>query len=73
MIDPGRDRRQDRCARNGESATQGCYRQMLRRRHHPEAQAAGEAEGRQEEDAPVREGRDPAGGVHQRVEDGQLT
>jgi hypothetical protein len=40
---------------------QGRHRQMLRRRHHPQAQAAGQAEGRQEEDAPVRQGRHPAG------------
>jgi hypothetical protein len=32
----------------------------------------GQAEGRQEEDAPVRQGRHPAGGVHQRAEDGRL-
>ena len=35
-------------------------------------QAAGQAEGGQEEDAPVREGGYPAGSVYQRVEDGQL-
>jgi translation elongation factor EF-4 len=45
-------------------AAQGRDRQMLRRRHHPQAQAAGKAEGRQEEDAPVRQGRDSAGSLH---------
>ena len=35
-----------------------------------QAQAAGEAEGGQEEDAAVRQGRDSAGGVHRGVEDG---
>ena len=35
-----------------------------------EEEVAGEAEGWQEEDAPVREGRDSAGGVHCGVEDG---
>ena len=41
------------------------------RRHHPQAQAPRQAEGRQEEDAPVRQGGHPAGGVHQRAENGQ--
>ena len=45
--------------------------QVLRRRHHEEAQAAREAEEGQEEDAPVRPGGDPAGGLHRRAEDGR--
>jgi hypothetical protein len=45
---------------------------MLRRRRDAETEAAGKAEGRQEEDAPVREGGDPAVGVYQCVEDGWL-
>ena len=49
---------------------QGRHRQVLRRRRHPQAQAAREAEGGQEEDAPVRQGRHPAGSVHRRAEDG---
>ena len=57
-------------ARNAIGAAQGRDRQMLRRRHHPQAQAARQAEGRQEEDAPVRQGRDPARGLHRRAEDG---
>ena len=49
---------------------QGRHRQVLRRRRHPQAQAAGQAEGGEEEDAPVRQGRHPAGGVHRGAEDG---
>src|SRR5690349_8164763 len=45
---------------------------MLRRRHHPQTQTSGEAEGRQEEDAAVRQGRHPAGSLHCRAEGGQL-
>ena len=51
---------------------QGRHRQVLRRRRHPQAQAARQAEGRQEAHAPVRQGRNPAGGVHRGAEDGQL-
>jgi hypothetical protein len=40
------------------------HTEVLRRRRHTQAQASGEAEGRQEEDVPVRQGRHPAGGVH---------
>src|SRR5690242_16797187 len=43
---------------------------MLRRRHHPQAPAAGSAEGGPDEDAPVRQGRYPAGGLHRRPENG---
>ncbi len=60
--DPGRDRRQADRARNRARAAQG--REMLRRRHHPQAQTSGKAEGRQEEDAAVRQGRHPAGSVY---------
>ena len=49
---------------------QGRDREMLRRRRDAQAQASGEAEGRQEEDAPVRQGRHPAGGVHRGAEGG---
>ena len=49
---------------------QGRDREVLRRRRHPQAQASGEAEGGQEEHAPVRQGRHPAGGVHRRAEGG---
>jgi hypothetical protein len=63
-------------ARETIRAAQGRDRQVLRRRHHPQAQAAGEAEGGQEAHAPVRQGRDPAGslhpagGLHRGAEDG---
>ena len=67
---PGGDRRQDHRPRDDPRAAQGRHRQVLRRRRHPQAQAAREAEGRQEEDAPVRQGRHPAGSVHRRAEDG---
>ena len=63
MIDPGRDRRQDRGARDGESATQGRYRKMLRRGHQPQTQTAGKAEGRQETHAPGWFGGSAAVGV----------
>ena len=68
--DPGRDRRQGDRARNRARAAQGRHRKMLRRRHHAQAQTSGEAEGRQEEDAAVRQGRHPAGGVYCGAEGG---
>ena len=46
---------------------QGRAGQVLRRRHHPQAQAAGAAEGRQEADEDGRPGRGAAGGVHRRA------
>ena len=49
--DPGGDRRQGDRARDHQRAAQGRDRQMLWRRHHPQAQAARQAEGGQEEDA----------------------
>ena len=42
-------------------------RQVLRRRHHPQAQAAREAEGGQEADEDGRPRRGPPGGVHRRA------
>ena len=39
---------------------------------HARAEASGEAEGRQEEDAAVRQGRHPAGSVYRGAEGGQL-
>ena len=51
-------------------AAQGRDREMLRRRHHPQAQAPRQAERGQEEDAPVRQGRHSAGSLHRRPEDG---
>ena len=68
--DPGRDRRQGDRPRNRPRAAQGRHRQMLRRRHHAQTQTSGEAEGRQEEDAAVRQGRHPAGSVYRGAEGG---
>ena len=62
--DPGGDRRQDHRARDRARLPQGRHREMLRRRRDAQAQASGEAEGRQEADAPVRQGGHPAGGVN---------
>ena len=70
--DPGGDRRPDHRPRDHPGAAQGRARQVLWRRRDPQAQASGEAEGRQEADAPVRQGRHPAGGLHRRAEDGRL-
>ena len=66
--DPGGDRRQGDRARNRARAAQGRDREMLRRRRHAQTQASGEAEGRQEEDAAVRQGRHPAGSLYCRAE-----
>jgi GTP-binding protein LepA len=49
----GGDRRQDRRARIDRADAQGRDREVLRRRHHAQAQAAREAEGRQEAHAQV--------------------
>ena len=68
--DPGGDRRQDRGARDLIRDAQGRDREMLWRRHHAQAQASRQAEGRQEEDAAIRQGRNPAGSLHRRAQDG---
>ena len=57
---PGRDRRQDRRALDRRALPQGRHGQVLRRRHHPQAQAPREAGEGQEEDAHRRPGDDPA-------------
>ena len=61
--DPGRDRIENHCPREHPGHPQGRPRQVLRRRHHPQAQAAGEAERGQEADEDHRAGRRPAGGL----------
>ena len=71
--DPGRDRRQDHRARDRARLPQGRDREVLRRRRHAQAQAAGQAEGRQKEDAAIRQGRYSAGSVYRRAEGGCLT
>ena len=50
---------------------QGRDRQMLWRRHHPQTQAARQAEGGKEEDAQLRPRRHPARGLHRRAENGR--
>ena len=50
-------------AHQREGPAQERDRQVLRRRHHAQAQAPGEAEGRKEAHEEGRAGRDPAGGV----------
>jgi hypothetical protein len=59
----GVDRRADHRARIDQGDAQERARQVLRRRHHAQEEAAGEAEGRQETDEGRRQRRDPAGGV----------
>ena len=52
--DPGGDRLEDHRARDREGQAQGRARQVLRRRHHPQAQAARDAEEGQGAHAPRR-------------------
>ena len=56
----------DHRPRDGQGEAQGRAGQVLRRRHHPQAQAAREAEGGQEADEVDRPGRGPPGGVRLR-------
>ena len=67
---PSCHRGENHSARNRARDAQGRNREVLRRRCLAKEKTAGEAEGRQEEDAAVREGRDSAGGVHRGSEDG---
>src|SRR5262249_34248378 len=60
---PGLDRQPRDRTGNGEGAAQERARQVLRRRHYAQAQAAREAEGREEADEARRTGRDPAGSL----------
>ena len=71
--DPGRDRRQGHRPRDGEGQAQGRAGQVLRRRHHPQAQAAREAEGGQEEDEVDRTGRSARRRLHLRPQARRLT
>ena len=61
--DPGGDRQPGDRPRDDLGAAQERDGQVLRRRHHAEAEAAREAKGRQEADETGRERRDLAGGV----------
>ena len=65
--DPGGDRLAHHRPGEHPRDPQGRARQVLRRRHHPQAQAAGEAEGGQEADEDGRPGRGAPGGLHRRA------
>ncbi len=60
---PGGDRRQHHFARKRQGAAQERAGEMLRRRHQPQAQAAGKAEGRQEADEAGGIGGNSAGSI----------
>ncbi len=66
--DPGGNRREDHRARDGPRDAQERDRQVLRRRHHPQAQAPGEAERGKEAHEEGRARRHPAGCVSRRAE-----
>ena len=68
VADPGGDRLAHHRARDDQGEAQGRAREVLRRRHHAQAQAAREAEGGQEADEAGRRGRGPAGGVPGRAQ-----
>src|SRR4030095_9902976 len=57
-------------ARVGQGVAQERAREVLRRRHLAQAQAAREAEGRKEANEARRQGRDPAGSIFGRPQDG---
>ena len=69
--DPGGDRLARDRPRDGEGEAQGRARQVLRRRHLPEAQAAREAEEGQEADEAGRRRRGAAGGIPRRAQSRQ--
>ena len=60
---PGGDRRPGHRPHHHQRLPQGRHRQVLRRRHHPQAQAAREAEEGQEADEDGGQRRDPPVGV----------
>ncbi len=66
----GVDRRQNHRPHHHQRLPQGRDRQVLRRRHLAQAQAAREAERRQETHEDGRLGGDPAAGLHRGAEDG---
>ena len=68
---PGVDRRPRHRPRDAQRPAQGRAGEMLWRRHHPQAQASGQAEEGQEEDAPVRQCGDSAVGLPRRPQDGR--
>ena len=70
--DPGRGRQQGDRAGQRPGDAQGRAGQVLRRRYHAQAQAAGKAEGGQEAPEAGGQGGDPAGGVHGRAQAGGI-
>ena len=54
--------------RTRQRLSQGRHGEMLRRRHHPQTQTAGKAEGRQKADEIHRHREHPAGSVHRSAE-----
>ena len=68
--DPGRDRRDDHRPQQCPGPAQGRHGQVLRRRHHPQAQAAGEAERRQEAHEDRRAVDIPQSAFRRRAQDG---
>ena len=67
---PGLRGGQDHRPGDGEGPAQRRAGQVLRRRHHPEEEAAGKAEGGQKAHAPAGQRRGAPGGVHVRAEAG---
>ena len=63
---PGRDRQQDHRPRDREGAPEERHRQVLRRRHQPQAEAPRAPEGRQAAHEAGRPRRDPPGSVPRR-------
>src|SRR5262249_54599198 len=68
--DSGGDRRTHHRARVREGDAQERAREVLRRRHHAQTEAPREAEGRQETHEARRQGRDSAGSLPRRAENG---
>ena len=66
--DSGGDWRENHCARERFRFTKKCHREMLRRRHHPQTQIAGETKRRKKTDEKHREDQHPAGSVHRGAE-----
>ena len=69
---PGGHRRPRARAPDGEGQAQGRARQVLRRRYHPQAQASGEAEGRQEAHEGHRQRGSAPRGLHGYFEGGRI-
>jgi GTP-binding protein LepA len=67
---PGGDRRQDHRPHHHQPLPEGRHREMLRGRHHPQAKAPREAEGRQEADEDGGVGGDSPGRLRRRPQVG---